>query len=406
MDAGALLVDALGSDWVELALRWTHVIVGIAWIGSSFLFNWMDSQFEAPEPARPGLAGEMWMVHGGGFYRVEKYLVAPERLPRMLHWFKWEAYSTWLSGIALLAVIYFLGAPVYLVDGQTPFSPPVAVLVALALLAAGWFVYDGLCRLLIGRSTLALAVLVFAWAVAVAAVADALFSGRAAYILVGAMLGTIMAANVFRVIIPNQKRAVAALLKGETPEPRLGIAAKQRSLHNNYITLPVLFAMVSNHYPVAFGQPYNWAILAALGAIGVAVRHFFNLRNRGRRAPWILAAAAAGMIALALVASPRARQGEAAAAAGNTVPFRAVAAIVKARCAVCHSARPRYPGFDAPPKGVVFDRAEDIRDAAARIYAQAVATATMPLGNVTGMTSDERATLGRWIDQGASLDGE
>ncbi len=406
MDAGAFLVDALGSDWVALVLRWIHVTVGIAWIGSSFLFNWMDSQFEAVAPERAGVAGEMWMVHGGGFYRVEKYLVAPERLPRALHWFKWEAYSTWLSGFALLAAIYFLGAPVYLVDAETPFPAPVAVVVALALLAAGWFVYDGLCRLLVGRAALLLAALVFAWTAAVAAVAGALFSGRAAYILVGAMLGTIMAANVFRVIIPNQKRAVAALLKGEKPEPRLGIEAKQRSLHNNYITLPVLFVMVSNHYPVTYGQPYNWAILAGLGAVGVAVRHFFNLRNRGRAAPWILVAAAAGMIALALVASPRPPREATAAAGGSAAPFRAVAAIVKARCAVCHSARPSYPGFDAPPKGLVFDRAEDIRAAAARIYAQAVETEAMPLGNVTGMTADERAILGRWIGAGAPLDAE
>ncbi len=394
-----------GGDWIELALRWIHVTVGIAWIGSSFLFNWMDSQFEPAEPARPGVAGEMWMVHGGGFYRVEKYLVAPERLPRLLHWFKWEAYSTWISGFSLLAVIYFLGAPAYLVDAATPFSPPLAVAAALALLIAGWFVYDGLCRLLVGRNALVLAALVFAWTVLVAAVADALFSGRAAYVLVGAMLGTIMAANVFRVIIPNQKLAVAALLAGEAPEPRLGIEAKQRSLHNNYITLPVLFAMISNHYPATFGHPWNWAVLAALAAIGIAVRHFFNLRNRGRSAPWILGAAALAMVALAVIAAPRAPD-RAAAAGGGAVPFRAVAAIVEARCAACHSAKPRYPGFDAPPKGVTFDRAADIRAQAARIYAQAVASEAMPLGNATGMTADERATLGRWIGQGAPLDAE
>ena len=400
-----ILVEILGSDWLELALRWIHVIVGIAWIGSSFLFNWMDSQFEPAEPVRPGVAGEMWMVHGGGFYRVEKYLVAPERLPRMLHWFKWEAYTTWISGFSLLAVIYFLGAPVYLIDAATPFAPPVAVLAALALLVAGWFVYDRLCRLLVGRGAPVLAALVFAWTILVAAVADALFSGRAAYVLVGAMLGTIMAANVFRVIIPNQKLAVAAMLAGERPEARLGIEAKQRSLHNNYITLPVLFVMISNHYPATFGQPYNWAILAALAAIGIGVRHFFNLRNRGRTAPWILGAAALAMVALAVVATPRAPETE-TGAGGEAVPFRSVAAIVKTRCAACHSAKPRYPGFDAPPKGVVFDRAGDIRAQAARIYAQAVASETMPLGNATGMTADERATLGRWIGQGASLDAE
>ncbi len=271
-------------EWVNLALRWVHVVTGVAWIGTSFYFNWLNSRLAPPEVPEPGVAGEVWSVHGGGFYRVVKYTVAPGSLPRTLHWFKWEAYATWLSGIALLVLIYYLGAGVYLIDARVAgLGRGAAVAIGLATLVAAWVVYDLLCRSPLGKEPVALAGVLFVLGVALTWGLTRLLSARAAYIHVGAALGTIMAANVFRVIIPSQREMVAAMAEGRPPNATLGRQAALRSLHNNYFTLPVLFVMVSSHYPVTYGHRLNWLVLAGLTLVGVATRHWFNLRNQGWR---------------------------------------------------------------------------------------------------------------------------
>ena len=391
-------------QWLNLVLRWAHVITGIAWIGTSFYFNWLNSRLVPlpPERREPGVAGELWSVHGGGFYRVVKYTVAPAELPRTLHWFKWEAYATWLTGFALLVLVYYIGAASFLVDPQRARVSAVAgVAVAVATLIVSWLGYDALCRSALGARPLALAATLFVLATALAWGLTELLSPRAAYLHVGAAIGTIMAANVLRVIIPAQRDMVAALTAGRTADAGRGKQAALRSLHNNYLTLPVLFIMVSSHYPATYGHRLNWAILAGLAVIGVATRHWFNLRNEGRKNAWILPATALALIALALVTAPR--SGPALPSVGGQVSFADVRPIVARRCAGCHSSAPTTPGIAAAPLGVRLDTPDEIRANAPRILAVAVDAQTMPLGNVTGMTAEERNVLGRWIRAGAPL---
>jgi len=401
-------VDAHALDWVNLALRWAHVITGVAWIGTSFYFNWLNSRIEpsAPLHPEPGVAGELWSVHGGAFYRVVKYAVAPARLPATLHWFKWEAYATWLSGFSLLILIYYLGARTFLVDPRvTSIGTGAAVAIGLATLAGSWLVYDLSCRSPLGERPVALAVLLLLLGVALAWGLTRVFSARAAYVHVGAALGTIMAANVFRVIIPSQQEMVAALAHGRPPDAALGRQAALRSLHNNYFTLPVLFVMVSTHYPATYGHRLNWLILAGLAVIGMATRHWFNLRNQGRRNVWILPAAALAMLALALVTAPTSspRAAPAKSSGADHVSFADVRVIVARRCAACHSSAPTMAGLPAAPQGVLLDTPDEIRAQADRILVVAVQTQAMPLGNLTGMTPEERDLLGRWIRAGANL---
>jgi len=395
-------------EWVNLALRWVHVVTGVAWIGTSFYFNWLNSRLAPPELSEPGVAGELWSVHGGGFYRVVKYTVAPGSLPRTLHWFKWEAYATWLSGIALLVLIYYLGAGVYLIDARVAgLGKGAAVAIGLGSLVIAWAVYDLLCRSPPGKVPLALAGALFLLGVAMAWGLTRLLSARAAYIHVGAALGTIMAANVFRVIIPSQREMVAAMAEGRSPNATLGRQAALRSLHNNYFTLPVLFVMVSSHYPMTYGHRLNWLVLAGLTLVGVATRHWFNLRNQGWRGrgkqarpnAWLLPGAAGAMVALALVTAPRGGD----EAAGGNASFADVRVIVARRCAPCHSAVPTFPGFIGAPRGLILDTPDDIHAQRERILTAAVTTRVMPLGNVTGMTEEEREELGRWIRAGARL---
>src|SRR6185295_13501403 len=264
------------SEWLNLALRWLHLTAGIAWIGSSFYFVWLDNHLK---PTAEGEAsGELWSVHGGGFYHNQKYQVAPRAMPEQLHWFKWEAYFTWISGFSLLVLIYYVGATSFLIDpAKAALSPAAAIAIGLAAQALGWLVYDLLCRSPAGSSNLVLGLWWFIVLLFAAVALDSLFNARAAYLHVGAMIGTVMVANVFFIIIPNQRKVVADLVAGQTPDPALGAAAKQRSLHNNYMTLPVLFIMISNHYPMTYGAERPWAVLALLGLTGVAVRHVFNL---------------------------------------------------------------------------------------------------------------------------------
>jgi uncharacterized membrane protein len=397
-------VSAHLEQWLNLALRWAHVITGIAWIGTSFYFNWLNSRLAPPPPERrePGVAGELWSVHGGGFYRVVKYTVAPGELPRTLHWFKWEAYATWLTGFALLVLVYYLGAASFLVDPRVARLPPGAgVAVGVATLIVSWLVYDALCRSPLGARPLALGVTLFLLATALAWGLAQLLSPRAAYLHVGAAIGTIMAANVLMVIIPAQRDMVAALTAGRPPDATRGQQGALRSLHNNYLTLPVLFIMVSSHYPGTYGHKLNWAILAGLAVIGVATRHWFNLRNQGRRNVWILPAAALALVALAVVTAPR--SGPAVTAAGGQVSFADVRVIVARRCAGCHSSAPTTPGIPVAPLGVLLDTPDEIRANAPRILAVAVDAQTMPLGNLTGMTAEERELVGRWIRAGAAL---
>lgn len=390
-------------QWLSLTLRWAHVITGVSWIGTSFYFNWLNARIASPESPEPGVSGELWSVHGGGFYRVVKYSVAPARLPRTLHWFKWEAYATWWSGLSLLVLLYYVGAREYLLDpAVSSIGPALAVALGIATLAGCWFVYDLLCRSPLGGRPAALAVVGLALVTALAWGLGQVLSARAAYLHVGAALGTIMAANVFRVIIPAQRDMVAALAAGATPDAARGRQGALRSLHNNYLTLPVLFVMVSNHYPATYGSRWSWAILGVLFVIGVLVRHWFNLRNAGRRNAWLLPAAVASLVVLAIVTAPLPSGGAAVATAGS-VSFAQVRVVIAQRCAPCHSSAPTYPGMAAAPAGVMLDTPEEIRTRVARIAERAVAQRTMPLGNVTGITLEERALLGRWIQAGAPL---
>jgi uncharacterized membrane protein len=400
-------MDAHLGQWLNLALRWSHVITGVAWIGTSFYFNWLNSRLAPPPAGRaePGVAGELWSVHGGGFYRVVKYAVAPAHLPGTLHWFKWEAYATWVTGFLLLVLIYYVGAASYLVDptaGGGRVAPAAGIAIGIGTLVISWLVYDALCRSRLGTNPLALSVVLFALGTALAWGLTRLLSPRAAYIHVGAAIGTIMAANVLMVIIPSQKEMVAAMAQGGPPDATRGKQAALRSLHNNYLTLPVLFIMVSSHYPATYGHPLNWAILAGLAVIGVATRHWFNLRNQGRPNAWLLPGAALGLAALAVLTAPWARRAPSSAAdAGAT--FADVRVIVARRCAGCHSSAPTQPGMPVAPLGVMLDTPDQIRASAPRILAVAVDAQTMPLGNLTGMTVDERELLGRWIRAGAPL---
>ena len=386
-------------DWLGLLIRWVHLITGIAWIGASFYFVWLDNSLLAPRrerDAKEGVGGELWAVHGGGFYHVQKFRVAPDELPSPLHWFKWEAYWTWMSGFALFVVVYYANARSYMIDpAVAAIEPWQAIATSVAFLAGGWLFYDQLCKRLglTREKTIAIAMVVF---IAICAfVLSKLLSGRAVYLQVGAMLGTIMAANVLAVIIPSQRQLVTSKERGEAPDPVHGLRGKQRSVHNNYFTLPVLFTMISGHYPATWGHPQAWAVLIAVLLLAAYVRHFFNLRHRGRTVWAIPASAGVAALALAILITPRAPD---AAAAPS---FARVAQIVEQRCAGCHAQAPTQPGFAVAPKGLMLDSPERIVAASRQIHEQTVATRAMPIGNLTGMTDAERAQLGAWIAAGS-----
>jgi uncharacterized membrane protein len=398
--ASLVAVDPYVTDWLDLLTRWLHVIAGFVWIGSSFYFIALDNHLRPPqdEPEREaGVGGETWEIHGGGFYNIKKYLVAPRVLPETLYWFKWEAYTTWLSGFALMIVLYYLNADQYLIDRDVAdLSTGEAVAISVGLLAAAWIVYDVLCRLL-GSRPLVLATLLLALVTLAAWGAGELFSGRGAYLQVGAMLGTMMVGNVFFVIIPAHWELVRAKQAGREPDPAANDRAKLRSVHNNYLTLPVVLTMFSNHFPFTYGHSYSWLILVVLLVIGAWVRHFFNLRHTGRTVWAIPVTAALGIAALAIVIRPQTEP----AAGSAEVPFARVAGIVEQRCAACHSLHPTKVA--KAPQGVKLDTPEEIKAQAGAISQQAVQSKAMPLGNVTGMTQAERDLLGRWIAQGAKI---
>ena len=385
------MLDLHLQEWLNLGFRWIHVVVGIAWIGTSFYFNWLNNNARPPEPPEPGVGGELWSVHGGGFYRVVRYEVAPERLPTTLHWFKWEAYSTWITGFCLLFIVYYLGPLGLSIDPtKADLSRWVLAAIGVGSLAVGWFVYDALCRTSLVDHPAWFAAVGFALVTAAAFGYSQLLTGRAAYVHTGALIGTIMAANVFRVIIPSQRVMVDAMIRGETPDARPGLDAARRSLHNNYLTLPVVFIMVSGHFPSTFGAGWNWALLAALALTGALVRHWFNLRGQGNRNVWILPAAVVAIVALAVVTRP---------AASAIEVTDEVWVVVEARCVPCHSSTPTQPGFTAPPKGITFDERSQLASRAGQV-GDVVESEFMPLGNLTAMTDEERALVVEWARGG------
>jgi uncharacterized membrane protein len=391
-------------DWLNLLVRWFHLTAGIAWIGASFYFVWLDNHLTPPlksEDAANGVSGELWSVHGGGFYHNQKYLTGPtsEPLTHDLHWFKWEAYSTWFSGMAMLAIIYWAGASTFLIDKSVlDLTPAVAIEISISSIVIGWFVYDALCRDLFTRPLL-LGAVIYGLLVAASYALFHIFGARAAYIHVGSIIGTIMVANVLFIIIPGQQKMLAQIRAGEKPDPLPGVLGKVRSVHNTYFTLPVLFIMISNHYPMTYSGPYGWLVLAVLGAAGVCVRLFFVRSHKGKILPILLVAATALIVAVAVALAPRTPAPQTAHTWG--VPFATIQPIVAQRCAVCHAAHPTQAGFATAPQGVMLDTPERIVQASARIQQQAIATHAMPLGNITKMTDSERALLGQWIAQGA-----
>lgn len=390
------------AEWLNLAIRWFHLTAGIAWIGSSFYFVWLDNHLVPPKSGEA--SGEVWSVHGGGFYQKQKYQVAPSEMPEDLHWFKWEAYTTWVTGFLLLALVYWVGAASFLIDpAKAALTPLQASGIGAAVLIGGWLVYDGLCRSPLGRDDRMLGAAWFAVLVAAAWALCQIFSARGAYLHVGAMIGTAMVGNVFFVIIPNQRKVVAALVRGEVPDPALGKAAKSRSLHNNYMTLPVLFVMISHHYAMTFGAGRPWLVLALLGLTGVAVRHVFNLRHRGQ--PTGQAMAVAAVLALVSVTYVSAEKATLPARAESTsagpADWASVQPIFAKHCTACHAQEPTSDLVTAPPLGVMLETYEHARQFGPRVQKVAVDAEIMPLGNTTGMTRAERDALGRWIAAGA-----
>jgi uncharacterized membrane protein len=395
-------VDTVLTEWLSLIIRWLHVVAGIAWIGSSFYFIHLDLSLKSRADQPQGVHGDAWQVHGGGFYHMVKYLVAPARMPDELTWFKWEAYTTWLSGFALLVVVYYLGAELYLIDKSVlDLTAPAAAAVAFGSLVLAWLFYEALCRSPLGRHEVALALVGYVFLVGLTYAFTHVFSGRGAFTQIGALIGTIMVANVFIIVIPNQKKTVAALLAGKAPDPRWGEEAKQRSVHNNYLTLPVVFLMISNHYPLMFATRFNWLIVAIVLAVGPVIRHFFNSRHEGKGSPWwTWGVAAAGMLAVAWLSGAGPRQASTAARV-LSVNVAAAHDIVLSRCSMCHMDAPVWPGVHSAPKSVLLDSPESIRRHARPIEINAVRSHAMPPGNITQMTDQERKTLAAWIAAGA-----
>jgi len=399
-------MEAYVVDWLNLLVRWLHLITGIAWIGASFYFVMLDNSLtppKKPEDAKRGVFGELWAVHGGGFYNSQKYLTGPkgEPLSENLHWSKWEAYTTWLSGMGLLGLIYWYGASSYLIDRNVMALTPLAgVAISIAFITGGWFAYDFACRVLAGNENLLAGVMlalvmVSAWAL------FHVFGARAAFVNVGAMIGTMMVANVFFHIIPGQKRMVADIRAGREPDPTPGIVGKQRSVHNTYFTLPVLFVMISNHYPMTYSHPYGWLVLGVIMLAGVLIRQFFVLRHKGRTMWMLPSVAVVLLVGLAVALAPAAPSASAAkGASAETISFAQVKTVLDTRCISCHATQPTQPGFAQPPKGIVLETPEQIGQNAAKI-AETVGNRYMPIGNLTQMTDEERTIVTGWFAQGA-----
>jgi uncharacterized membrane protein len=402
-------------DWLAFAVRWLHVITGIAWIGSSFYFVALDLGLRKAPGLPKGAYGEEWQVHGGGFYHIQKYLVAPERMPDHLTWFKWESYATWLSGAALLAIVYYAGAELFLIDRNVLDVPVLlAIGISMASIAVGWIIYDQLCKSKLGHSPTTLMVLLFGVLVFMAWGYTQLFTGRAALLHLGAFTATIMTANVFFIIIPNQVKVVDTLKAGGTPDPEYGRIAKLRSTHNNYLTLPVLFLMLSNHYPLAFATEYNWIIASLVFLMGVTIRHYFNTTHARAGNPtwtWLATAVIFVLIVWLSTATRPEAEVEAAQLSAHETRFVEAAGFAEAqtavlgRCSMCHASEVFWPGLTGAPKGVVLETDAQIAAHAREIYLQAGRSHAMPPGNVTGMDAAERAAIVRWYEAAVATRG-
>ena len=400
-----ITISPLLLDWLNLIVRWIHVIVGIAWIGTSFYFNWLDSRLDR-EIDKENIEGELWSVHSGGFYNINKLKEPPKQFPKELHWFKWEAYTTWISGFVLLIIVYYLNAEGLMIDKNVnDITPLTAIIISIIFLIGSWFLYDLLCKSKLINQTALFTTICFIISVIVCYFLTKIYGSRAAYIHVGAGLGTIMALNVFRVIIPSQKNMVNAALSNQKPDLTMGISAKTRSIHNNYMTLPVLFIMISAHYPFTYGHKYNWLILALISIIGALVRHYFNLRNQKQYKPWILPVAAIGMLLLIFyTALPKIiLNQDNVISSKEKISFLEINNIIKYRCGVCHAKNPTFDGIESPPKGIVYDSPQDILKNLSLIQAQAIDSDAMPPGNMTGITQQEREKILLWIQQGTSI---
>lgn len=396
-------------EWLNLLGRWAHLVTGIAWIGASFYFVWLDNSLETPKhdtDVERGVGGEIWSVHGGGFYHAQKYTVAPPKLPETLHWFKWEAYTTWITGMFLIAMMYWYQAEIYLIDPSVmSLSKPVAVLLGILTLVVGWIVYDLLCKSPLGKQETKLSITMLLFVSVVAWLLCQIFSGRGAYLHYGAMLGTIMVANVFFVIMPGQRDLVAAKSEGRVPDPIHGIRAKQRSVHNTYFTLPVLFVMISNHYALTWGHPFNWLILIVLSIAGALIRVYFVQRHKGNQTLTPLFVSAVLIMGVAAAIAPRPAETVALdSGLGAADVFAEVKAVMEVRCASCHAKAPTQPGFSAPPKGVILESADDIVRQAQVIHQQTVVTKAMPIGNLTQITDEERVLIDQWFRSGAKAE--
>ena len=399
------MIDPQISEWISQILRWTHVITAIAWIGSSFYFIHLDLSLKKREGLAEGVGGEAWQVHGGGFYNMRKYLVAPPELPRELTWFKWESYSTWISGFFLIVWVYYLHADLSTIDPAVrALQPWQASAIGIGGIALSWLVYEGLCRSPLGRNGVVLGIALFVYVLAAAYAFTQVFNGRAAFLHTGAMIATWMSASVFFIIIPNQKKVVAELLAGRSPDPRLGKEAKLRSTHNNYLTLPVIFLMLSNHYPLAWSSRHAVAIIGLIVVTGAVIRHFFNSQHAGKGSPWWTWAVAAWCMALAVWLSITGKPGYANMAdlPGRASPalaasFDEAVLAIQARCSMCHAAEPAWDGISIAPKGVRLDTPEEIRRHAEVIRIQSVLTHAMPPNNITEMTLDERKAVAAWL---------
>ena len=397
---------AILGAWAEFALRWLHVITAIAWIGSSFYFIALDLGLRKRPGLPDGVHGEEWQVHGGGFYHIQKYLVAPAVMPEHLTWFKWESYATWMTGFALLAMVYYLGAEFYLIDPEVmDLTVWQAIAISAGSLVFGWFAYHWLCGVFVNANQTWLMVALFAVLVGMAYFYTSVFTGRAAMLHLGAFTATMMSANVFLVIIPNQVIVVADLVAGRKPDPKYGKIAKQRSTHNNYLTLPVIFLMLSNHYPLAFGTQYTWIIASLVFLMGVTIRHYFNSNHARTGNPtwtWAVTAVIFVIIMWLSIAPTLRAEEQVSDLTGQAVryaqaeEFADVHSIVAGRCSMCHAAEPGYEGIHWAPKGIVLDTPETIAREARRIYVQAGLTTAMPPANVSFIEPAERAAIIAW----------
>ena len=391
-------------EWLHLAIRWVHVIVGIAWIGASFYFVWLENNLDR-QVKNEELAGELWAIHGGGIYHLQKYKLAPKTMPKHLHWFKWEAYSSWISGVLLLSMVYYLNAATYLIMPGSGVSPLMGVAIGFGSLFVGWLVYDLLCKSPLRHQPLLLGIALMLFLVFVSWGFSQFMTGRAAYLHVGAIIGTMMVGNVFFVIMPAQRNLVGAVEAGTTPDTALPKMGLLRSRHNNYLTLPVIFIMISSHFPSTYGHEWNWAILLGLSIASVGVRHYFNTRHNGQQFLWALPAAVLALLVMAYVTVPNIPGASDSSASNDAAQVTVTAdqafVVVTSHCASCHAAAPTFAGFATAPAGVMFDSIEQMQRHKDGIYLQSVASHIMPLGNMTGMTQDERDLVGLWIAQGA-----